>query len=729
MTAWRKLATGLLFTTLVLAFVSMESFAQEDAIESAPEHLVLSLTEGASVDLVNIPAGTFLMGSDPEERFRVPDDRENPRREVTISRDFHIGTCEITKGQFAAFVEATGYLTQAEWEGWAFAWNGSVWDKVDEASWKNVGFEQTDEHPVLCVSFDDALAFCHWLSETSGRNVLLPTEAQWEYAARAGVDFAFVWGDAWEDGEDWANASDETARQRYKGWRSFPWDDGYLFTSPVGIYQANAFGLHDVCGNVWEWTTDWYDKDYYKTAPTIDPMGPSSGSQRVVRGGSCISSPPRCRVAGRMPCDLRGTYCDALVGFRIAVEQNDTRELPPFSIANRSDWPDWRGARRDGLSRHVPLDLPETPSFLWTVETTGPGHSGVAVSEGRVLFADKSSDEKNDIWRCLDAETGEQLWTLKYAAEGRMDYTNSPRATPVIHNGRAYLQGAFGHLHCVDAATGAIVWKRHLIEDFGAERPTWGTTSTPLLVGNRLIVNPGAEDASLVALDNRTGDVLWQTPGAASAYASAIRANIRGHQQVIGYDAESLGGWDIESGERLWTVVPENEGDFNVPTPILIGEKLLVATENNSTRLYGFKGWENHRNFDIVKEPECRFDDLAPDMITPVVYDGMVFCPHNANLYCLDAKTLELLWEHRDMSYYDFASMIAGNGRVLILTIDGELLLVRADRERYELIARRQIIDAPRTAIWSHPALIEGRLFIRNENSIRCLSLEPSSSE
>ncbi|MBL7223155.1 MAG: SUMF1/EgtB/PvdO family nonheme iron enzyme [Candidatus Brocadiae bacterium] len=663
------------------------------------------------------------MGSDPATRFRVPDDRETPQRKVTISRGFYMGTCEVTRGQFAAFVDATGYLTQAEREGWTFAWNGRVWDKVDGASWRKVGFEQTDDHPAICVSFDDAVAFCRWLGTKTGRRVLLPTEAQWEYAARAGTATAFPWGDKWEDGKGWANAADEAVRKRFRGWRTFSWDDGHVFTAPVGTCRANAFGLHDLTGNAWEWTSDWYDKDYYKRGPNVDPLGPAAGSQRVVRGGSWMSSPPRCRSAGRLPCNLRGDYCDAIVGFRIVIDSNPARQLPPCSLPNRPDWPDWRGPRRDGISHHVPTRLPEQVKYLWTQKTAGPGHSGVAAAHGRVLFADKSADGTRDIWRCLDAETGKERWTLTYRAEGDMDYTNSPRATPVVHDGKAYLLGPFGHLHCVDPATGRIFWKRHLIDDFSGTLPAWGVTATPLLVDDKLIVNPGAKDASLVALDRATGKIVWKSQGAAGAYASPILANFNGRRQVIAYDAESLGGWDPLTGKRLWRIVPGREGDYNVPTPIALGERLLVATENNSTRLYGFRGMGYRGTVRVVGKPLRRFDDLAPDMVTPVAHGGMVICPHNAWLYCLDAKTLKLLWKQRDMAFYSYASLIAGNGHVLVLSLDGELLLIRATREKYKLVARLRLFGDKKTQVWSHPALAKGRLYIRNEDSINCLPL------
>ena len=182
-------------------------------------------------------------------------------------------------------------------------------------------------------------------------------------------------------------------------------------------------------------------------------------------------------------------------------------------------------------------------------------------------------------------------------------------------------------------------------------------TATPLLVDDKLIVNPGAKDASLVALDRKTGKVVWKTPGAGAAYASPIAANVRGQRQVIAYDAESLGGWDIATGERAWKVVPTKPHDYNVATPIALGEQLLVATENNSTRLYGFRGRGYLGPVRIIPTPQRRFDDLAPDMTTPVAYEGMVFCTHNSYLYCLDAKTLKLLWKQRDMAFYSYCSI------------------------------------------------------------------------
>jgi len=168
-----------------VARTSAEKREPESAATPAPKPLVVDLGGGASVKLVRIPAGKFTMGSPKTERAHSK--AESPLREVTISRDFYVSRCEITRGQFAVFVKDTDFKTQAETDGWAYAWDGKKWDKVKGASWRKVGFEQADDHPVLCISLSDAQAFCKWLGAKAGLTGRVPTEAEWEYACRAGT--------------------------------------------------------------------------------------------------------------------------------------------------------------------------------------------------------------------------------------------------------------------------------------------------------------------------------------------------------------------------------------------------------------------------------------------------------------------------------------------------------------------------------------------------------------
>lgn len=268
-----------------------------------PAEVDLDLGNGVTMKLALIPAGRFVMGSPEDEAGRWS--HEGPQREVTISRPFYMGVHEVTRGQFAAFVRASGSRTDAEKEGWADALIGLSVERVDGASWRNPGFEQTDAHPVVCVSHNDAVAFCQWLSTQSSRAVRLPTEARWEYACRAGTTTRFHFGD------------DDSQLQQY-GWYG-AWFGGHSRgpTHPVGQKRPNAFGLYDMHGNVWESCQDWY-ADSYSNEGLVDPSGPASGSYRVLRGGSWLISPPYCRSAcrGRSAPEYR-TFN---FGFRIAVD-------------------------------------------------------------------------------------------------------------------------------------------------------------------------------------------------------------------------------------------------------------------------------------------------------------------------------------------------------------------------------------------------------------------------
>ena len=167
-------------------------------------------------------------------------------------------------------------------------------------TWQNAGFEQTDEHPVVNVSWNDAVAFIAWLSRKEGKTYRLPTEAEWEYACRAGTTTRYVFGDDPEGLAAFGNIADGTAKEKYPEWTSaIAARDGYVYTAPVGRYRPNAWGLFDMHGNVWEWCSDGYDADYYKESPVDDPPGVSQAASRVIRGGGWGCYPRYARSAYR----------------------------------------------------------------------------------------------------------------------------------------------------------------------------------------------------------------------------------------------------------------------------------------------------------------------------------------------------------------------------------------------------------------------------------------------
>jgi sulfatase modifying factor 1 len=278
--------------------------------------------------LVSVPGGPFWMGSN--DRFAYPADGEGPVHELRL-RPFLIDRYAVSNDRFAAFVDATGYLTDAERWGWSFVFGGLLpddfpstrsvadapwWRQVDGAQWRQPEGSHSDlagrgEHPVVQVSHNDALAYCEWAG------VRLPTEAEWEFAARGGLTgHAFPWGDELEPGGE----------HRMNVWQGeFPVlntvEDGYPGTAPVDAYPSNGYGLHNTTGNVWEWTADWFDPGWYRVSPVENPSGPPTGTRRVTRGGSYICHASYCRryrVSARsanMPDDATGN-----IGFRVAAD-------------------------------------------------------------------------------------------------------------------------------------------------------------------------------------------------------------------------------------------------------------------------------------------------------------------------------------------------------------------------------------------------------------------------
>ena len=278
------------------------------------------------LDLVSVPGGAFLMGADGAITYEG--DGEGPVHPVELTA-YQMSPACVTNDEFAAFVASTRHVTEAERYGWSFVFEGLLpddfeptpavvqtpwWRQVQGADWRHPegphsSLAGRDRHPVVHVSWDDAVAYCEW----SGTR--LPTEAEWERAARGGLASAiFPWGNDLEPGGRHAmNVFQGTFPHHDTG------EDGWVGTAPVDAYEPNGFGLYNTTGNVWEWCSDWYSPDYYRTGERQNPRGPKDGSVRVLRGGSYLCHASYCRryrVAARSsntPDSSAGN-----VGFRVA---------------------------------------------------------------------------------------------------------------------------------------------------------------------------------------------------------------------------------------------------------------------------------------------------------------------------------------------------------------------------------------------------------------------------
>lgn len=285
------------------------------------------------MQFVRIPAGEFLMGSEESpkalaqafpalerERFEQLQD-EGPVHRVRISKAFWLGQHEVTVGQFRRFLQASAYVPESLRDGTGgygyrkdydpeTTRRGDAFEGRDTRySWQNPGFAQSDDHPVVNITWFDAQALAEWLSKTEGRRYRLPTEAEWEYAARAGTRSRFHSGDAPNSLLKVANIFDVDSAKHWPKWQVHALQtpdgrgDGHTFTAPVGSFAPNAWGLHDMHGNAWEWVSDWHDENYYAQCSAqgtvVDPQGPASGNVRVRRGGSWHTWPFYARSAYR----------------------------------------------------------------------------------------------------------------------------------------------------------------------------------------------------------------------------------------------------------------------------------------------------------------------------------------------------------------------------------------------------------------------------------------------
>ena len=278
-------------------------------------------------EMVVLPAGTFMMGSTPEETTLAEvradaAEREQPKHAVTLARAFAIGRYEVTLAEYRAFVTATNRPDPDRCITWTEA--NDTWGEVDGASWQNAGFYQGEDHPVGCLDLKDVRDYSAWLSDVTGERYRVPSEAEWEYAARGGTATNQTWGDTMEHMCRFANASDLTRADVHKGVRDTPTRffecrDGFVYTAPVGSFPPNAYGFYDMVGNIWEWVEDCFIVGY-EGAPTDGSVryDENNCDRLIVRGGGWYARNWFMRPAGRSR--EHPDYRSTTLGLRVVRE-------------------------------------------------------------------------------------------------------------------------------------------------------------------------------------------------------------------------------------------------------------------------------------------------------------------------------------------------------------------------------------------------------------------------
>ena len=431
-----------------------------------------------------------------------------------------------------------------------------------------------------------------------------------------------------------------------------------------------------------------------------------------------------------MTCVLRARPIFTLVAIVISVlAQAPMRPLDAGGAnPDRSGgWPQWRGPRRDGISTETALNLNwqvREPARLWQAPL-GTGFSSIAVRDGRAYTL--AADGNSEFVVCLDGAEGDTIWKVPTGAAAYRDAQggDGPRCTPTLDGDRVYALGATGKLLCLDVQSGAVIWSRDVLEEFGAENLHWGVSASPLIDGNRLFVGVGAKGASIVALDKQTGEVIWQALDDAAGYAAPIRIDVAGPDglmvpEIVFFCGKSLVGVSPEDGAEHWRHEFITTSDMNIATPIYdpATRILFVSAARDTGRCEAYRLTARGETV----EPELVYTnkEMRNHYNSCVLVDGYLYGFDNSLLKCMKLETGEVMWQDRSVGK---GSLIAANGHLLVLGEKGDLALVETTPAGYQEKGRIKALESDRA--WSPPALAEGRLYVRDLKNMACIDLAP----
>ena len=388
---------------------------------------------------------------------------------------------------------------------------------------------------------------------------------------------------------------------------------------------------------------------------------------------------------------------------------------------NAGDWPQWRGPHRDGHSTDTGL-LTEWPSggppLLWKTNGIGAGYSSVAVVNGKIFTLGDGPD--TSFIHALDL-SGNHLWTAKLGRIGDYGGYAGPRCTPTVDADLVYALGQHGDLVCVEAASGKEVWQKSLRKDFAGERGGWGYTESPLLDGDKVICTPGGKDGAMLALNKKTGELLWRTQDwkDKAEYSSPILAEIGGVRQYIQLTGGSIAGVSAADGKMLWRA-PRRGQTATVPTPLYHDNQVYVTSG------YGV----GCNLFKITPGPEFSAEEVYANKTMANHHGGVVLV--GDHLYgfsdgkgwvCQEFKTGKMVWSNKGVGK---GSITFADGHLYLRSQDGRgtVALIDASPDGYK---ERGRFDQPNRSdknSWPHPVIAGGKLYLRDQDMLLCYDLQ-----
>jgi outer membrane protein assembly factor BamB len=414
----------------------------------------------------------------------------------------------------------------------------------------------------------------------------------------------------------------------------------------------------------------------------------------------------------------RAFYLPSIVAVVLALSSLGGRSV------SAADWPQFLGPNRNGISTETKLldKFPAGgPPEVWRVKGGG-GMSGLVISNGKLATMVERKGQQQVI--LLDAKTGKPVWNTAIAPAYRNSMGAGPRATPTIDGELLFAFTGDGILAALKLSDGSLVWSHNVVKDMEGRIADYGMASSPLIVGDLVVVTAGAPGATVVAYNKTTGKVAWKTGRDSAGYSSAALLTIAGRKQIVAFTGQSALGLDPKSGASLWRFPYSTDYECNIATPLAWKNRVfLSAGENHGSTLLELKPDGKKFALKTVWDSTGRRSVLRNEWQTSVLLDGHLYGMDNVggagpitHLTCIDASDGTRAWQQ---ARFGKGNLIAADGKLFISTIDGEIVIVAASPKSFRELARAKVIGPTRQA----PALANGLLYLRDGSEILCLDV------
>jgi outer membrane protein assembly factor BamB len=394
-------------------------------------------------------------------------------------------------------------------------------------------------------------------------------------------------------------------------------------------------------------------------------------------------------------------------------------------LVSAGDWPQWLGPRRDGSSPEKVIPWKEAPKVLWR-HPAGEGNGAPVVAAGKVYFFAKVKDKEEEEVICLDAKTGKHIWRTAYPRAGFSSlFGVGPRSTPVVADGRIITYGITGLLTCFDAEKGTQTWQVDTVKEFAPVKLMFGASCSPLLVGRNVLVTVGGKGASIVAFDSANGTVAWKSQDDPPSYSSPIHARQGTADEVVFLTGKRLLGLNPADGNLFWefpledklfesSTTPQRMGDFLIASSITYGSVgLKLETKEGKPAVK--QAWKDAKLTCYFSTPVA----VGKEHFYMVTGSNPLGLKHEATLRCVETATGKETWSKTPVGEYHASLLRTGDDRLLFLDDAGHLMLLEPNVKEYKELARAKVCDKT----WAHPALADGRLYVRDDKELICLQM------